>query len=103
MRPNLRFRRVAKLMLMLCAISFSQILDTKEIGPFGVYMGMTYAELRAQIEIEPLSGHKNEYLGETAPISKVEFAAYIYTISPDVGLCRVTAISGAELEVEVWK
>lgn len=30
-------------------------------------MGMTYSELKTLVEIEPLSGQKNEYLGTQVP------------------------------------
>lgn len=87
--------------LFLCAIGLWATSDAQELGPFGVHMGMTHAELVTHVKIQPISGRKNEYLSMQAPIKMNEFNAYIYTISPKVGLCRVTAIKEAALESEI--
>lgn len=96
-----RSKFIAMLALFFVAMSLGTYSDAKEPRPFGVRMGMTLADLSKQIKISPFPEHINEYISTDAPDGSPEFVSYLYTISPSVGLCRVTAISEAGPEEEV--
>ncbi len=76
-------------------------------GPFGVAKGITREDLESAIELKAVPETAN-YASKTAPVPHSSFDQYNYSISPDSGLCRVSAASvdintgdfGSELKSE---
>lgn len=59
-------------------------------GPFGVKMGLTVDELRSAVELTEGQG-QFIWKSSSAPSPHDAFESYFYTITDDVGLCKIAA------------
>ena len=87
--------RILKSMLLVACMGMSFGAHTKEVGPFGMTMGMSKLQIDEALGgpdniLEP---SKNVYLSLDAVVKSSYFQAYQYVVTPETGLCAVSAFS----------
>lgn len=93
--------RRTKIMVLLSCLSFSAVA-----GPFGLEQGMSLQQLIKIAQVQEIS--KSVFLVKSLPMGSAEVDKYVLLIAPNVGLCKVTAMtkpittdsSGSELKAE---
>lgn len=62
-------------------------------GPFGLQMGTFLETLQRTIKLKAIDRRPHHYLATKLPMGQANFEGYVLFVTPQNGLCRITAIT----------
>ena len=94
------------LLRSLVLFALSCTIFSSYAGPFGLEQGMSLEQLKKNAQIQEVTKF-NQYT-KSLPMGSKEMDGYIFLSAPNIGLCKVTALSkpitsnpnGSELKIE---